>query len=289
MSRNIGASARARLKKYADKHKEEFNLTLTRYGLERLLYRMSISRHSETFLLKGALLFSVWYEHPHRPTRDADLLAFGPSGMASLVAIFREICAVAVAVDDGVQFGIDNIKSVEIRKTTGYGGVRIDVPAQLDGARMSLQFDIGFGDAVIPGPDAVQYPVLLPDLPAPTLRAYPKYTVVAEKLHAICVLGMVNTRMKDYFDLHVLLQEDALDPAKLHRATTATFQRRDMPMPQVVPMGLTDAFAADPGKQTQWKAFLKKNKLDPLDLPSVVSAIRGAFATLQVQGAASST
>lgn len=286
MTRNIGASARARLKKYADEHKEEFNLTLTHYGLERLLYRMSISRHADTFLLKGALLFSLWYRHPHRPTRDVDLLGFGPSDIASLVAIFREICA--VAADDGVKFGIDDIKGAEIRTTTGYGGVRIDVPAELDGARMSLQFDIAFGDAVTPGPEEVQYPVLLQDMPAPKLRAYPKYTAFAEKLHAICLFGMVNTRLKDYFDLHVLLHEEALDPAKLHRATTATFERRKMPMPQAVPVGLTDAFATDTAKQTQWKAFLKKNKLDPLDLGSVVSEIREALAKLQAEGAAPS-
>lgn len=285
MTRNIGASARARLKNYADEHKEEFNLTLTHYGLERLLYRMSISRHADTFLLKGALLFSLWYQHPHRPTRDADLLAFGPSDIASLVATFQEICA--ITVNDGVSFGIDGIKGAEIRKTAGYGGVRIDVPAELDGARMSLQFDIGFGDAVTPGPEDVQYPVLLQDMPAPKLRAYPKYTVVAEKLHAICLLGMVNTRLKDYFDLHVLLHEDALDQAKLQRATTATFERRKMPMPQTVPVGLTGAFATDAVKQTQWKAFLKKNKLDPLELGSVVSGIREAFAKLQSEGARS--
>lgn len=150
---------------------------------------------------------------------------------------------------------------------------------------MSLQFDIGFGDAVTPGPEDVQYPVLLQDMPAPKLRAYPKYTFVAEKLHAICLLGMVNTRLKDYSDLHVLLQEAALDHEQLHRAATATFERRKMPMPEAVPVGLTSAFATDPGKQAQWRAFLRKNKLDPLDLDSVVSGIREAFAKLQLKAA----
>ena len=165
MNRNLGASARDQgLKNYADEHKEEFNLTLTHYGLERFLYRLSVSRHADSFLLKGgATVFSLvpastW------PTRDADLLAFGPSDIASLVVVFQEVCE--IGVDDGVKFGTIDIKGAEIRKTAGYGGIRVDVPAELDGARMSLQFDIGFGDAVTPGPEEVQYPVLLQNMPA---------------------------------------------------------------------------------------------------------------------------
>lgn len=278
MTRNIAASARARLKTYADGHREEFNLTLTRYGLERLLYRLSVSRHENAFLLKGALLFSLWYQHPHRPTRDADLLSFGAPDIDSLVSVFREICG--IAVEDGITFNTDDIKGAEIRQATGYGGVRVDVPAALDGARIALQFDIGFGDAVTPGPEDVQYPVLLEDMPAPKLRAYPKCTVVAEKLHAICLLGMLNTRLKDYFDLHVLLQEGSLDRIELRRAAAATFERRKMLIPNDVPVGLTATFSQDPAKQTQWKAFLKKNGLDQIELGAVVGGIREAFANL---------
>ena len=199
MSRNVAASIRARLKQQADASKQDFNLTLTRYGLERLLYRLSVSPHAPGFLLKGALLFSLWYDHPHRPTRDADLLGFGPSDIGSVVAAFVQICQ--VEVDDGIVFDPASVKGSEIRKDAGYGGVRVDIQARLDGARIALQVDVGFGDAVTPAPQAVSYPVLLHDMPAPRLRAYPKYTVVAEKFHAICLLGMVNTRLKDYFDL----------------------------------------------------------------------------------------
>ena len=158
--------------------------------------------------------------------------------------------------------------------------MRIDVPALLDGARIALQVDIGFGDAVTPGPEAVRYPVLLDDLPAPELRAYPKHTVVAEKLHAICLLGMANTRLKDYFDLDVLLRDDALDPAELRRAIEATFTRRGMEMPNDWPAGLSDAFAAAPVKQAQWKAFLRKNRLDPVELPDVIGRLRHGIARL---------
>ena len=277
--RNVAASIRARLKLYADAHQQDLNLTLTRYGLERLLYRLSISPHANRYLLKGALLFSLWFDQPHRPTRDADLLGFGPDDVESAVLAFREICQ--IEVDDGLAFDPASVKGTTIRKEAGYGGVRVDVLATLDGARIALQVDIGFGDAVTPAPESVNYPVLLEGLPAPQLRAYPKYTVVAEKFHAVCLLGMANTRMKDYFDLWVLLTEGALDPPELHRAVEATFQRRKLAVPSAVPSGLSDAFALDAAKQKQWVAFLKKNRLETVELTEVVALLRSEFQQLQ--------
>ena len=277
--RNVAASIRARLKLYADAHQQDFNLTLTRYGLERLLYRLSISQHANSYLLKGALLFALWYDQPHRPTRDADLLGFGPDDVESAVLAFHEIGQ--IDVDDGLAFDPASVKGTTIRKEAGYGGVRVDVLATLDGARIALQVDIGFGDAVTPAPESVNYPVLLEGLPAPQLRAYPKYTVVAEKFHAVCLLGMANTRMKDYFDLWVLLTEGALDPSELHRAVEATFQRRKLAVPSAVPSGLSDAFALDAAKQKQWVAFLKKNRLETVELTEVVALLRSEFQQLQ--------
>lgn len=278
MSRNLAASIRARLKKRADTTNQDFNLTLTHYGLERLLYRLSVSPHAANYLLKGALLFSLWYDQPHRPTRDADLLGFGPDDTDTAVSAFREICQ--IEVEDGIAFDAASVKGSMIRKEAGYGGVRIDLQATLDGARIALQVDIGFGDAVTPAPESVSYPVLLEDLPAPQLRSYPKYTVVAEKLHAVCVLGMANTRMKDYFDLWVLLTEGALETAELRRAVEATFDRRKLAMPGTVPSGLSDAFVQNAAKQSQWAAFLKKNRLEALDLAEVIALLRGEFQKL---------
>ena len=275
MNRNLAASVRARLKQHADATKQDFNLTLTHYGLERLLYRLSVSEHASNFLLKGALLFTLWYDLAHRPTRDVDLLGFGPDDVDTAIRIFQEICL--TSVEDGVVFDPDSVRGSSIRKTVGYGGVRIDIQATLDGARIALQVDIGFGDAVTPAPQAISYPVLLEDLPAPQLRAYPKYTVVAEKFHAVCLLGLANTRMKDYFDLWVLLGDTTLDPLEVRRAIEATLERRKMPMPTAVPIGFTDTFADDAIKQTQWKAFLKKNQLDPIVLADVVRKLRGRF------------
>jgi hypothetical protein len=266
MTANRAASIRARLKQHTDTSKQDFNLTLTRYGLERLLYRLSISEHAPNFLLKGALLFH--------------LLGFGPDDVPTLVGVFRSLAS--MAVDDGVVFDAASVTGSPIRKdaaeTAGQGGVRIDLRATLDGARLSLQIDIGFGDAVTPAAQSIDYPTLLPDVPAPTLRAYPKATVVAEKLHAVTVLGMTNTRMKDFLDLALLLCDDTLDDAELQRAIEATFARRQTAMPSTLPIGLSDAFADDPTKQTQWRAFLNKNKLEPMDLRDVIGAIRARTA-----------
>ena len=280
MSRtNLPASIRARLKQRADATRQDFNLTLTHYGLERLLYRLSISQYADRYLLKGALLFSLWYDQPHRPTRDVDLLGYGPDDVETAVATFREISQ--IAVDDGIVFDPASVAGSVIRKEAGYGGVRVDLRATLDGARIALQVDIGFGDVVTPAPEPIHYPVLLDDLPAPRLRAYPKYTVVAEKLHAICLLGMTNSRMKDYFDLWVLLTEEDLAPDELRRAVEATFARRRLAMPADLPIGLSDAFARDPIKQRQWAAFFKKNGLAPRDLAEVVARLRDVFLALQ--------
>lgn len=280
MTRNLAASVRTRLKQHADATRQDFNLTLTHYGLERLLYRLSISKHAPNFLLKGALLFAFWYDVAHRPTRDADLLGFGPDDIETAVNTFRDVCQ--TDVEDGMVFDPNSVKGSLIRKEAGYGGVRIDMQATLDGARIALQVDIGFGDAVTPAPQSISYPVLLEDFPAPQLRAYPKYTVVAEKFHAICLLGQTNTRMKDYFDLSVLLDDDTLDTAEMRRAIEATFERRKMALPTAVPVGFTDTFAADATKQTQWGAFLKKNRLPAIALAEVVDKLRGRMLAIGV-------
>lgn len=273
--RKVAASVRARLKNRADARNEDFNLLLTRYGLERLLYRLSVSEHAANFLLKGALLFQLWHEFPYRPTRDADLLGFGASDVEALESVFRDVCA--EPCDDGMVFAVDSIRGSAIREQTGYGGIRIEMLASLNGARLKLQVDIGFGDVVTPAALAVTYPVLLEDQPAPRLRCYPKFTVCAEKLQAMCMLGMANTRVKDYFDLWLLLGDGALDASILAQAISATFQRRNTALPQGWPIGLTDEFANDAGKQIQWKSFLRRNQLNAPELAEVVNVIRAAL------------
>ena len=181
MSRDRAASVRVRLLNVAKATAADFNLVLVRYALERLLFRLSTSAHADRFVLKGALLFTLWYDLPHRATRDADLLGFGPDDTDSMAEVFRDIAS--IAGDDGIAFDPASVRVVQIRKEAGYGGVRVTLNGRLAGARCVAQVDVGFGDAVTPGPTDSIYPVLLDDLPAPHLRTYPVYTVITEKLH----------------------------------------------------------------------------------------------------------
>lgn len=269
---NVAASVRARLLNVAKAQGVDFNQVLVRFALERILYRMTQSPHADRFLLKGALLFTLWYDMPHRATRDADLLGFGASDLDSVAQAFRDIAA--VAVDDGIVFDPASVTVEEIRKEAGYGGVRVTIAGDLARARCKTQIDVGFGDAVTPAPVDSVYPVLLDDLPAPRLRVYPKYTVIAEKLHAIALLGMANSRLKDYFDLSVLLDRETLDTDLLAQAIKATFERRGMPVPDSLPVGLTAEFSDDASRQALWLAFLRKNELAPALLPAVVGKLR---------------
>lgn len=275
MAQDLAASVRARLLQIAKAEQTDFNAVLVRYALERFLYRLGQSAHAERFVLKGAMLFNLWYAMPHRPTRDVDLLGFGASDLGAIAHDFREI--VSVPAEDGLVFDAASVVVDEIRKNAGYAGARVLVSAELARARCKVQVDVGFGDAVTPGPVDASYPVLLPDFPAPQLRTYPVYTVVAEKLHAMVLLGMTNTRVKDYLDLSVLLERETLDPAMLAAAIVATFARRGTALPTATPMGLSDEFAHDASRQALWAAFLKKNTLQAAPLPTVVTVLRTAL------------
>lgn len=273
---NVAASVRARLLNVAKAQGVDFNQVLVRFALERILYRITQSQHADRFVLKGALLFTLWYNMPHRATRDADLLGFGASDLASVAASFRDVAA--VVVDDGIEFDPGSVTAEEIRKEAGYGGIRVILVGELAKARCKTQIDVGFGDVVTPAPVDSVYPVLLNDLPAPRLRAYPAYTVIAEKLHAITLLGMTNSRLKDYFDLALLLEREALDMKLLSQAIKATFERRGARVPDAVPLGLNPAFAQDASRQALWRAFLQKNSLPHEPLSAIVDRLRRALA-----------
>jgi predicted nucleotidyltransferase component of viral defense system len=269
--KSVAASVRARLLNRAREAQQDFNLVLTRFCLERLLYRISVSNHAEHFVLKGALLFDLWFDIPHRPTRDADFLGFGSAELPHLEGIFREICA--IEAHDGVTFQASTVLAAEIRKEANYAGVRVTLLGLIDGARCQIQIDIGFGDAVTPGPEAADYPVMLAEFAAPKLRVYPRHTVVAEKFEALSKLGIANSRMKDYFDLWVLAQHTDFDGDVLRQAVQATFDRRQTALTGRPPFGLTDAFAQDAQKQIQWQAFLNKNRLEARALADVIAAL----------------
>jgi predicted nucleotidyltransferase component of viral defense system len=254
--KDIGASVRARLLRLARERGEDFQLMLTRYANERLLYRLASSEHGSRFVLKGAALFTLWTGQPHRATRDVDLLGFGDPSEDQIRSVFSDVLAVG-----------------PIREEQEYGGVRVVLAAQVSGAKVRLQIDIGSGDAITPEAVLVDFPTLL-DFPAPKLRAYPRETVVAEKLEAMVKLGQANTRMKDLYDLAALSQTFAFEGALLVRVIAATFARRGTPLPTGLPVALTAEFTEDPPKNTQWRAFLRKSGApSPGDLREVAATI----------------
>jgi len=270
--RNIGASVRARLLQRARAEKSDFQILLTRYALERLLYRLSVSDHREQFVLKGAMLFAVWRDDPFRPTRDLDLLGHGDPEPVAIAESVRSICSAAVP-DDGVVFDIAGIEATPIRDEAEYAGVRVRTSATIAGARVPIQIDVGFGDAITPAALEIEYPSLL-DGPAPILHAYPPETVVAEKTEAIVTLGVANSRMKDFYDLWMVSQTFAFEGKTLAEAVQRTFERRRTSWPEQLPTGLSDTFARE--KDTQWRAFLARDRLAaaPASLVKVADTLR---------------
>lgn len=265
------ASLLARLLDRARQSGEEYSLLLNRFGLERLLDRLARSRHADRFLLKGALLFSLWYDQPHRPTRDADLLGFGPDDIENLVATFREVAEIELG--DGIAFDGGSVRAEPIREDNIYGGTRLRLMGRIGSARCSLQIDVGFGDAVTPPPEMAAYPTLLPGFDALRLRVYPVYTVIAEKYQAMVMLGAANSRMKDFYDLATIARRTALDGATLANAMAATFSRRQTPLPQEPPIALRSAFAEDADRQRQWTAFIARNRLPAFDFREAIGLI----------------
>ena len=254
---NVAASVHQQLLNLAHKRYENFNLVLTRYGLERLLYRLGRSEHADRFVLKGAMLFAAWTEQIHRPTRDLDFLGLGEASPEALKNVFEQVCQVEVE-PDGLEFDPSSVQVEEIREAQEYPGLRVRLMGHLGQARVPLQVDVGFGDAITPAAKEIEYPTLL-DLPRPRIWAYPKESMVSEKLEAMVVLGMANSRMKDFYDLWVLSMRFSFDGRTLVQAIQATFERRRTLIPDGAPTGLSAAFAADTDHSKQWRAFLDKN------------------------------
>jgi predicted nucleotidyltransferase component of viral defense system len=270
--RDIAASVRDRLFNLSKQRKQPFDLILTRYAIERLLYRLTQTKHKDRFALKGAMLMTTWFEDPHRPTRDLDLLGFGDPNPEAVLQIFREVCA--VPGDDGIVFDVDGLKVEEIRDEQEYGGVRIKTTADLKGARINVAIDVGFGDAIEPGLAETDYPVLL-DFPAPHLKTYARETVTAEKFQAMVDLGRANSRMKDFYDIWLLSRTYEFKGDALARAIAATFARRNTQIPEAPPDPLTPAFAQDAAKIQQWNSFVENVAFKPDSLAKVIDDLAG--------------
>lgn len=257
---NPEASIHGRLLHIARQRGEKFEPLLIRFALERLLYRLSQSSDGQNFVLKGALLFVLWDEESHRPTRDIDLASLREPSIENIEAIFRRLCDQPTE-EDRLVFHSSSIKVAPIREEQRYGGIRVQLRAGLGKANIPVRVDVGFGDAITPGPEVREFPTLL-SFPKPRMKTYPPETVVAEKFQAIVDLGLANSRMKDFFDLLYLLESREFDGHELSRAIAATFRRRQTALPQEIPTGLSHAFAADSYKMAQWDAFLRKIGVD---------------------------
>lgn len=256
---NIAASVGQKLRNIARERNEDFALVLTKFALERLLFRLSQSKHRDMFVLKGALLFELWTRERYRSTRDADLLARGDNTPERFVSIFRDVCNIDV-VDDGLRFDAQTVKAERITEDADYQGVRVSFMGYLENARIPIQVDIGFGDVITPAPAEAEFPTLL-DFPAAKLLAYPKETVIAEKFEAMVKLGIANSRMKDFYDLWKLSRDFAFDGLLLSEAIKKTFERRGTHLPtEKMPVAFTEEFYQDEIKQKQWKGFCEKNR-----------------------------
>jgi predicted nucleotidyltransferase component of viral defense system len=264
-------SIRQRLLNMSRASGETFDYLLTRYGIERVLYRLGKSEAADQFILKGATLFYVWNKELHRPTRDLDLLGYGPDDVESLRARVLLLMQVSCP-EDGLTFDEGSLIVSEIREASSYGGARVKFRAMLGNIRIPIQMDVGYGDAITPAPETHDYPILLPDMPGMQLKTYPTSTVIAEKFEALVRLDAQNTRMKDFFDLDYLLAQGESKRDTIDAAIKATFKRRGSVLPTEIPTGLTEEFAAD--QSSMWMAFLGKNGLKADAFEKVVARIR---------------
>ena len=257
-TKNLPASIRARLLSLAQSRDEDYQRVLGRFAIERFLYRLGRSKHRDRFALKGATLFTLWTGQTHRPTKDLDLLGRGlSSNINEVEAMIREICN--IQQDDGIVFAGESVEGTRIKEEDEYDGVRFKFQAELSGARIPMQVDIGFGDAVYPEPELASFPVLLP-MEAPLIRAYPREATIAEKFHAMVVLDIRNSRIKDFYDIWFMANTWEFDMESVQKAIEFSFKRRGTSLPEDIPFALTDGFLDDAQKKVQWNAFV--NRLD---------------------------
>lgn len=256
--KNHAASIRQRLLNDSRERGENYQRLLTRYAIERLLFRLSRTEEGERYVLKGATLFATWPEHAFRPTGDLDLLGYGDPTPATLVELFTRVCQVEEPVD-GIVFDPASLRAVPARDEDIYRGIELTLRARLDSADIAIRIDIGFGDHVYPAPGRRNFPGLLPDLPAARLLMYPPETVIAEKFEAMVRFGEANTRIKDFYDIWIAARSFEFDLSILVEAIKGTLRRREVAAPDRLPSMLTQEFASRSETQALWTGFLRRN------------------------------
>jgi len=255
--RDIGASVRQRLLNKSRTQGRPFQELIQYFAMERFLYLLAKSPYSDRFVLKGALLLTAWRAPQSRPTMDIELAGRVDNQLDHIKEIVARVCEVDVE-PDGIPFNRTSMYVSRINEDADYEGVRVQFHATLARARIPMQLDIGFGDVITPGPTDIEYPSLL-DFPAPVLRAYPKETVVAEKLEALTALGLLNSRLKDFYDVALLSRMYPFEGERLVKAISATFRHRGTTI-EPEPIGLTKAYCDYPARAIQWRAFVRRSR-----------------------------
>ena len=271
--KNIAASVHHRLLSKARESSRPFNELLQHFAIERFIYRLSRNPHADRFILKGALMFWAWSGPVSRTTMDIDLLGKIDNRIEVIVAVMKDVCVMVVEAD-GMSFNTETVTAARITEDAEYEGVRVRIQGGLGNARVSLQIDIGFGDVIVPGPSKVVYPVLL-DFPAPELNGYTMESTIAEKFHAMVKLGVLNSRMKDFYDIWMLSCTFDFRGEILTKAVKKTFENRNTSIP-IKPMVFNPSFVNDQAKKIQWQGFVRKAELSdaPKSFEDVVSAIK---------------
>ena len=270
--KDTSASVRQRLLNKARESNRPFNELLQYYAMERFLFRLGVSEHARKFVLKGALVFTAWGAPVSRPTMDIDLLGRTDNAIDEIVAIIKDICTTGVE-PDGLEFDAETVKAERIAEDADYEGIRVTFRGHLGTARMRIQLDIGFGDVIIPCALQIQYPTIL-EMSPPHIQCYSREAIIAEKFEAITKLGIINSRMKDFYDIWFLSRMYEFDGEVLSTAIAKTFACRNTEI-QSATVAFTDASAQDTTKQMQWKAFIRKNRIE--DVPAQLDEVIGLW------------
>lgn len=257
--KNLQSSIRARLQNKAKETNRSFSEILQYYGMERFLYRFSRSKYADKFILKGALMFTVWQVSERRTTLDIDFLAYYDNQITSIEKVIKDMCEIKVE-PDGLIFDAGTVKGQTIRENMDYEGVRVKFVGFLERSRIPMQIDMGFGDVIYPKPDVIDYPVIL-DFPKPHLKGYPMGSVVSEKFESMVKMGLLNSRMKDFYDIWIMMHQFDFNGEYLAKALKKTFKYRKTPLPQEGPMFAEEIYDEKSDRQTLWKAFLKKGDI----------------------------
>jgi hypothetical protein len=258
-TKNIEASVRARLQNKARETNRPFSEVLQYYGMERFLYRVSCSRYAGKVILKGALMFSVWQVPERRPTLDIDFSARCDNQVVTIEKLIIDVCKTLV-IPDGLVFDPKTVKGRKIKEDADYEGVRVKFLGLLERSRIPMQIDMAFGDVIYPKPEVIEYPVIL-DFPKPHLKGYPIESVVSEKFEAMVKLGLLNSRMKDFYDIWLMMHRFDFDDAKLIEALRRTFDHRKTALPRHKPLFAEEIYDIKSDRQMLWKAFLKKGDI----------------------------